>query len=136
MTPIEQAIQARTKAYAPYSQFKVGACVISTQGVMAQGANVENCSYGLTLCAERNAITQAVLLGMQPGELDSITIALDAPEAASPCGACRQTIAEFAHPNTQVHLYNLRTQQTNTYTAQELLPHAFSPKSLTPPAAS
>jgi cytidine deaminase len=127
---IAQAKEAREKAYAPYSKYKVGAAVVTTTGQITQGANVENCSYGLTLCAERNALTHSVFQGLLPGCLDAVAVVVEGSEEASPCGACRQTIAEFAHAETLVHIHNITTQKTVTYKASDLLPHAFTPMHL------
>jgi cytidine deaminase len=87
------ALAARLMAYAPYSDFKVGAVIISADGRLFTGCNVENLSYGLTICAERNAIGAAVAAGVR--EFAAIAIVADTREPVSPCGACRQVMAEF-----------------------------------------
>ena len=90
---IEEAKKARGKAYCPYSNFQVGAALLTESGKIYTGANVENASYGLTCCAERNAIFKAVLEGDK--KIKAIAIVLDAPDFGAPCGACRQVINEF-----------------------------------------
>jgi len=84
----------REHAYAPYSQFKVGSALLSGSGAIYTGCNVENASYGLTVCAERNAIFAAVAAGER--EIKAIAIVTQSPEPAAPCGACRQVLIEFA----------------------------------------
>ena len=88
---IEAAAHVRENAYAPYSQFKVGAALLTTSGDMFVGCNVENSSYGLTVCAERNAIAAMIAAGQT--KFEKIVVA--ASPLASPCGACRQAIVEF-----------------------------------------
>lgn len=127
---LQAAINVRAKAYAPYSNFQVGAAVESRSGEHFTGVNVENASYGLTVCAERNAIAAAVKGGAQPGDIVRVTIVADAPRLASPCGACRQVLAEFGAANCEVRLYNLRDSSTQTMQLSQLLPHAFDRTSL------
>ena len=90
---IDAAIQAREKAYVPYSKFKVGAAVLTKSGIIVSGCNVENASYGLSNCAERTAIFKAVSEGEQ--DFSVIAVAADTERPVAPCGACRQVIAEF-----------------------------------------
>ena len=90
---IDAAIAARLRAYAPYSNFQVGAAVLAADGRIFTGCNVENLSYGLTICAERNAIFAAVAAGIR--EFSAIAIVADTRQPISPCGACRQVMAEF-----------------------------------------
>ena len=92
-TLLKQAIQVRENAYAPYSKFKVGAAVRGKSGQIYLGCNVENASYGLTSCAERNAIFQAIAQGEQ--NLSEILVVADTQEPVVPCGACRQVMQEF-----------------------------------------
>ena len=87
------ATAARLQAYAPYSNFQVGAALLAKDGRVFTGCNVENLSYGLTICAERNAVFAAIAAGVR--EFEAIAIVADTREAISPCGACRQVMAEF-----------------------------------------
>ncbi len=90
---IAAATAARLQAYAPYSNFQVGAALLATDGRLFTGCNVENLSYGLTICAERNAVFAAIAAGVR--EFEAIAIVADTREPISPCGACRQVMAEF-----------------------------------------
>jgi cytidine deaminase len=120
---IQAALAAQSKAYAPYSRYRVGAAIVTPAGVFT-GANVENASYGLSVCAERTAILTAVVAGARA--IDVVAVATDTTPPASPCGMCRQTIAEFAPDpaKTRVILVNPRGERRD-YTLAELLPHGF-----------
>ena len=117
------ASEARTRAYAPYSDFQVGAALLTEEGVLFSGGNVENASYGLSICAERNAVSRAVLEGHH--RIRAVAILVDTDEPTPPCGMCRQTLAEFATPGMEVRSRNLQGKELRT-TLQELLPHAFT----------
>ena len=119
----EAATEVRERAWAPYSRFKVGAAALFEDGAVFAGCNVENASYGLGVCAERNAIGQAVAHGKT--KLRAIAVVADAQQPTPPCGACRQVIAEFAPPSTPVHFRNLQGDEAR-YTLGDLLPHAFT----------
>ena len=122
---LEQAQQAYQKAYAPYSQFQVGAALLTEQGNIFTGCNVENVSYGLSICAERNAIAAAVVNeGGEKMQIRAIAIANNRQIPCSPCGACRQVIAEFAQENTLVIFLGQEGIEMATIT--ELLPAGFS----------
>jgi cytidine deaminase len=112
---------ARRRAYAPYSRFRVGAAVLAA-GEIHAGANVENASYGLTLCAERAAVAAAVLAGAR--RLDAVVVASGTAEPTPPCGMCLQTLAELAGPSLPVALVGARGRRVET-TLGELLPRAF-----------
>ncbi len=118
---IQAAKDALKNAYAPYSKFKVGAAVLTKKGNIYRGCNVENSSYGLTVCAERNAIANAVAHGER--EFVAIAIATDAETLRTPCGACRQTIIEFGK-SIQVIICNLKGKK-NVRLIKELLPEHF-----------
>ena len=117
---------ARRRAYAPYSRFRVGAAV-RAGGRVFEGANVENASYGLTLCAERSAVAAAVLAGAR--RLDGVAVASATSPPTPPCGMCLQTLAEFAGPELPVTLAGARGTIVAT-TLGELLPRGFSKKFL------
>ncbi|HUU05527.1 MAG TPA: cytidine deaminase [Patescibacteria group bacterium] len=116
------ARKAREKAYAPYSHFHVGAAVLGAGGRIYSGCNVENASFGLTCCAERNAIFAMVAAGET--EMREILVIGESEEFLPPCGACRQVIAEFASPPTVVHMCNRQGQSRDT-TVAELVPFIF-----------
>jgi cytidine deaminase len=124
---VEAAWEARDKAHAPYSRFPVGAALLGKSGQVYSGCNVENCSYGLTICAERVALFNAVAAGER--EFVAVAIVADTPEVVSPCGACRQTLAEFGL-DTLVVSENKSGKRTR-YTVGELLPHPFVPADIT-----
>lgn len=121
---IEGAKEAMRMAYAPYSKYKVGACVRTLDGKIHKGCNVENASFGMTICAERNALTTAVTEGMHGAE--AIAIAADGP-MPYPCGACRQFMREFAK-DMKVILVNGETIQVSSLA--ELLPDSFGPEAI------
>lgn len=123
---VAQALEARKNAYAPYSQFAVGACVRGESGDLYTGANVENASYGLTMCAERVAVFKAV----EAGERKIRAVAVVSPTAAPPCGACRQVLAEFGDKDLEVMVADLEGE-TKTYTLGQLIPESFTRDYLT-----
>ncbi|MGI9089634.1 MAG: cytidine deaminase [Gemmatimonadaceae bacterium] len=112
---------AMSHAYAPYSNFRVGAAVKSGDGRVFAGANVENASYGLGMCAERAAIATAVTAGART--FDALALVSDSDGPVSPCGACRQVLAEFA-PDLRIISYGLNGEIAE-WTVAELLPHQF-----------
>jgi cytidine deaminase len=124
---VEKAIEARSKAYVPYSKFQVGAAIITSNDTLYLGCNIENASYGLTNCAERTAIFKAVSEGET--EIKAIAVVGDTEGPISPCGACRQVIAEFATENTQIYLANLNGDVKET-TISEILPGYFTSKDM------
>ncbi len=123
---IEQAAKAREKAVAPFSNFKVGAALETKDGAVYTGCNIENASYGLTMCAERVAIFKAISEGAR--EFKTIAVVADTDELTPPCGPCRQIIHEFCG-DIPVILANLK-DKTETLPMNELLPRAFDVKSL------
>lgn len=122
---ITAAQVAKQKAYAPYSKFKVGAALLTKSGKIYTGCNVENASYGLACCAERNAMFKALSEGER--EFRAIAIVSDGMEPTAPCGACRQVLNEFAPDISVIMQGKKRIKKT---TLKKLLPFAFGPKSL------
>ena len=123
---IKVAALARQRAHAPYSKYKVGAAIRTSRNKVHTGANVENASYGLTVCAERTAAFAAVNAG--DTKFDTIAIVIDDDRLPSPCGACRQVLAEFA-PKMRVVLATTGGLRKET-TLGELLPDPFLPTNL------
>ena len=118
---ILQAKDAMKNAYAPYSGFRVGAALLAKDGALFKGCNVENASYGATNCAERTAVFKAVSEGYR--EFETLAIVASSGDYASPCGICRQVLAEFM-PEGKVLLYS-EEKGVVTYTVRELLPMGF-----------
>jgi cytidine deaminase len=123
---LEAARDALKNAYCPYSRFPVGASVLSAEGEIFAGCNVENASYGLTMCAERNAVFQMVAHARQ--KVVAVVIYTPTQEPASPCGACRQVLNEFG-PRARVVSVCDSAARIDT-TVDELLPGAFGPGNL------
>lgn len=123
----DAAVKARAHAYAPYSGFAVGAALKTASGAVFAGANVENASYPVGLCAEAGAIAAMVAAGER--EIVEILIVAECAAPIMPCGACRQQLAEFAGPSAKVHSAS-PTGVTACLTLGALLPHAFGPKNL------
>jgi cytidine deaminase len=119
---IEAAKQAREMAYVPYSNFQVGAALLTKDGNIIQGCNVENASFGLTNCAERTALFKAISEGYR--EFTGIAVIADTDGPVSPCGACRQVMVELCPPDMKVFLSNLKGDIQET-TVADLLPGAF-----------
>lgn len=128
---LAEAKRARENAYAPYSHFAVGAALLGKSGRIYHGCNVENASYGATTCAERAAIVQAVCQGER--EFSAIAVIADMPEPVSPCGICRQMLAEFS-PEMQVIMGNL-AGQVRVASVEQLYPGAFTSSALREPDA-
>ena len=125
-TLVALAKEAMEHAYAPYSNFKVGAALLAKDGRVFKGCNVENASYGATNCAERTAVFKAVSEGCR--EFDAIAIVASSGERIPPCGICRQVLAEFM-PEGKVILDSKETGMV-TYLVRELLPCGFSGKDI------
>ena len=118
------AREARELAYAPYSNFHVGAAVLTRDGRTFTGCNVENASYGLCNCAERTALFNAVAAGCRPGDFVQLAVIADTPGPVSPCGACRQVMAELCDETMPVLMGNLADALEET-TVGTLLPGSF-----------
>jgi cytidine deaminase len=122
----ERAFAAMERAYAPYSNFRVGAAVLASDGSITEGCNVENASYPAGICAERGALAAAVARGNR--SFEAVLIATEAEEPTPPCGICRQVLEEFS-PKMQV-IAVTRDGKEARWTLEELLPKAFNPNSL------
>jgi cytidine deaminase len=121
MNPLRDAAEAaRLHAYAPYSGFRVGAALETSAGTIVTGCNVENASYGLTICAERNALAAAVTAGHR--QFRRLALVSDAPAPISPCGSCRQVLQEFG---SDIMVESWAGDQVQRWTVAELLPAAF-----------
>lgn len=118
---IAAAQAAQAHAYAPYSKFRVGAALETTEGAVFTGCNVESASYGLTICAERSAVAQAV--GQGARRFRRIVVVSDSEPPASPCGACRQVLAEFG---LDLVVEAVGPGSRQQWRLDELLPHAFT----------
>ncbi len=123
---LQQAEQAKERAYVPYSHFRVGACLLCEDGRMFSGCNVENASYGATLCAERTALVKAVSEGARA--FTALALTSDQKEPIFPCGMCLQVLCEFGDfpiliSGTDIHQYQI-------FMLHELIPHAFTPAAL------
>lgn len=119
----QKAYQAKEKAYAPYSRFRVGAALLTVSNRVYTGVNIENASFGATICAERTAVCKAVAEGER--KITAIAISSDRDEFIYPCGICRQVLAEFGTPEMKVICGNSKGE-FQIYNLEELLPHSFT----------
>ena len=124
---VEKALEAKKFAYVPYSGFHVGAAVLTLDGSVFTGCNVENVSYGAAICAERTAIVKAVSAGYT--EISAIAITSDSEELTFPCGICRQVIAEFGTHDIQLICAN-KNGEYKEYGMNDILPNAFNKEAL------
>ena len=122
---VKEAVDARSLSYSPYSHFAVGAAVLTKDGKVFKGANIENSSYPLCMCAERNALYNAMLHGYSKKDFVALALSADTDTPCSPCGACRQVISELFPKDGTIIMSNLKgdIQEINI---EELLPFAFS----------
>ena len=124
MKLLRAAAIAAKNAHAPYSKFRVGSALLADDGKIFNGCNVENASYGLTICAERNAVFSAVASGKK--KFSAIAIVASGDKPPYPCGACRQVLAEFCGPETKVFIAPIsKLADFETTTLGELLPKTF-----------
>ena len=125
---LARARAAANRAYVPYSQFPVGAAVLAADGSIHTGCNVENASYGLTICAERVALTGAVSCGHR----EIVAVAVSAPKVprTTPCGACRQFLNEFRPASSDMVIILDDGDSGEPFLLEELLPQAFGPRNL------
>lgn len=120
------AKEAFTRAYAPYSEFFVGSAVLTESGAVYQGCNVENASYGGTICAERSAVSAMIIAGEK--KIQRVAVYTDHTHAASPCGICRQVLREFGREIEVIS--ETASGERRSWTLDELLPDAFGPSDL------
>lgn len=125
---IEIAKQVMGKAYAPYSKFSVAAALVTSEGKIHTGVNIENASYGLTICAERVALFKAVSCGDR--EVERIAVVSSSAGEVFPCGACRQVLNEFSNGDLFVIVSDISGGGTGKHRLADLLPHSFGPESL------
>lgn len=126
---IELAKEARKLSYSPYSNFAVGAVILTKDGKIFKGSNIENASYPLCMCAERNALYNAYMNGYKKEDLVSLTLVADTDTPCTPCGACRQVISELFPKNAPINMANMKGEIL-TMTIEELLPLSFSGEDL------
>jgi len=119
---IDKAKEALKYSYSPYSRFAVGAALLSADGQVFTGCNIENASFGATNCAERTAIFKAVSEGIK--DFTAIAVACSGSQPAYPCGICRQVMSEFFNPDTRIIVED--GDELRTYTMTEILPESFS----------
>ena len=121
---VNEALEARNNAYVPYSNFKVGAAILTKDGKIYRGCNVENASYGLTNCAERTAMFALYSDGYRKEDVEMMSVAGDTKNPISPCGACRQVMNELLTKDTPVILTNAN-KDVKVTSVKELLPYSF-----------
>ena len=120
---LKEAFKAMENAYAPYSNYHVGAAILTKDGKIFHGANIENASFGATNCAERSAVFAAYSEGYRKDTIDALAIVSDGPRIAAPCGICRQVLSELLTVETPIYLSNVKEElDTNM---NELLPSSF-----------
>ncbi|MDY2913447.1 MAG: cytidine deaminase [Candidatus Enteromonas sp.] len=122
---MNEAIRAREKSYSPYSEFAVGAALLCGDGRIYHGANIENASYSLCMCAERNAVYHALCDGRKKEDFIALAVVADTIRPVSPCGACRQVLSELLPEDAPIYLGNLDGDIEET-TVEDLLPGAFT----------
>ena len=125
---LEKAFEAMNNAYAPYSNYHVGACVLTKDDKYFLGANIENASYGATNCGERTAIFNCYANGYRKDDIKAIAIVTDGKRIGAPCGICRQVLSELLNEDTPIILSN--GKETLTTNIKELLPFSFSSEDL------
>ena len=124
-----KAIEARELSYSPYSKFKVGAALLTSDGEVYLGTNIENAAFGLSICAERNAIFNAYCHGITQDDIEALAIVADTELPVSPCGSCRQVMSELFPSDKPIFLANLKGDVKETHT-NELLPYSFDSEDL------
>ena len=123
---IKKALEATKLSYSPYSNFKVGAAVLTKDGQVILGSNIENASYGLCMCAERNALYSTYLKGYKKKDIVAIALVGDTEKPITPCGACRQVMSELMPLDAKVYMASTKKGvEVLTKTVAELMPFAF-----------
>ncbi len=125
---LSKAFEAMDHAYAPYSNYHVGACVATKDGNYILGANIENAAYGSSICAERNAVFSAYSQGYRKADIEALAIVSDGERIGTPCGSCRQVLSELLEEETPIILSNRKSEMDTTI--RELLPFAFGQEDL------
>ena len=125
----EELLKLLDKAYAPYSKFHVAAIILMKDGKYIPGVNVENASYGATLCAERNAITTAISMGYKKGDFDKIYLMVSGEKLSTPCFMCRQVITEFFDKDSEIILVS-KNGETSVYKVSDMCPYPFDSEDL------
>lgn len=126
---VAEAMIARERSYSPYSEFAVGAALLCKDGTVYHGANIENAAYSLCMCAERNAIFSAICDGRKKDEFVAFAVVADTFDPVSPCGSCRQVLAELFPEDAPIYLANTDGDIDET-TIEDLLPNAFTNEDL------
>lgn len=121
---VYQAIEAREMSYSPYSKFAVGAALLTKNDEVYLGTNIENAAFGLSMCAERNALYNAYCHGVSQEDIEAIAIVADTDLPVSPCGSCRQVLSELFPKSGKIYLANMHGDIKET-TVDELLPYSF-----------
>lgn len=129
-----RAAGAKATAYCPYSQFRVGATILTNEGHFIDGANVENASYPVGTCAERVAFGKAITEGHKPKQFKAVAVSTDIAPPASPCGMCRQFIREFVELDTPIFMFD-KDGAFVVMRLEQLLPLSFGPEALPPPGS-
>lgn len=126
---LKQAVKAKENSYSPYSKFRVGAAVLLKDGTIINGTNIENASYGLSICAERSALFSVLNSGYKKQDIKAIAISGDIDLFISPCGACRQVISELMAEDCEVYMLNNKNEYKKVLVS-ELLPFSFKKEDL------
>ncbi len=121
---VAEAITAMDLAYVPYSHFRVGAALLTSDGEVYYGANMENAAYGCCMCAERNAVYNAYMHGISIDDIEALAIVAECSRPVSPCGQCRQVLSELFPHNKPIYLANTDGEIKDT-NVDELLPYSF-----------
>ena len=125
-------LKAQSNSYSPYSNFRVGAVIMTRDNHYHLGFNIENSAYGESMCAERVAIYHTYALGYKKDDIVSLSLITDSKEIGSPCGACRQVMSELLNDSVRVHIFNQDLKKELNTSVYELLPFAFSKENLQP----